>query len=144
MMGCFIYVEIFSTRGGGEGNKDYESRLAAQKNRRDFLELGIYLYFYEHIHIGQTRGSQRDGRLSWLTNGDLVYEPKCGGGGVAGSQPMSTAVHRSPNKLRRSNLIFNLWVRHILEGALARQGTASRARAAHVTPPYSALFTYAH
>jgi hypothetical protein len=28
----------------------------------------------------------------------LVYEPKCGGrgGGVAGSQPMSTAVHRSP------------------------------------------------
>jgi hypothetical protein len=32
-------------------------------------------------------------RLSWLTNSVLVYEPKCGGGvGVAGSQPMSTAV----------------------------------------------------
>ncbi len=31
------------------------------------------------------------------------------GGGVAGSQPMSTAVHRSPNKLWRSNSIFNLW-----------------------------------
>jgi hypothetical protein len=30
-------------------------------------------------------------------------------GGVAGSQPMSTAVHRSPNKLWRSNSIFNLW-----------------------------------
>ncbi len=30
----------------------------------------------------------------------IVYEPKCGGGGVAGSQPTSTAVHmRSPNKL---------------------------------------------
>jgi hypothetical protein len=29
-------------------------------------------------------------------------------GGVAGSQPMSTAVHRSPNKLRRSNSIFKL------------------------------------
>ena len=42
-------------------------------------------------------------RLSWL------YEPKCGGrGGVAGSQPMSTAEHRSPNKLWRSNSIFNL------------------------------------
>jgi hypothetical protein len=27
------------------------------------------------------------------------------GVGVAGSQPMSTAVHRSPNKLRRSNSI---------------------------------------
>jgi hypothetical protein len=31
-----------------------------------------------------------------------------GGGGVAGSQPMSTAVHRSPNKLFRSNSTFNL------------------------------------
>ncbi len=33
-----------------------------------------------------------------------------GRGGVAGSQPMSTAVHRSgsPNKLWRSNSIFNL------------------------------------
>jgi hypothetical protein len=33
-------------------------------------------------------------RLSWLTNSALVFEPKCGGrGGVAGSQPMSTAVN---------------------------------------------------
>ncbi len=31
--------------------------------------------------------------------------------GVAGSQPMSTAVHRSPNKLWRSNSIFNLCLR---------------------------------
>ncbi len=31
-----------------------------------------------------------------------------GRGGVAGSQLMSTAVHRKPNKLRRSNSIFNL------------------------------------
>ncbi len=39
--------------------------------------------------------------------------PNAGGGeGVAGSQPMSTAVHRSPNKLWRSNSIFNLWKRH--------------------------------
>jgi hypothetical protein len=47
-----------------------------------------------------------------LTNNALVYDPKCGwrgGGGVAGSQPMSTAVHRSPNKLWSSNSIFNLW-----------------------------------
>jgi hypothetical protein len=36
-----------------------------------------------------------------------------GEGGVAGSQPMSTAVHRSPNKLWRSNSIFNLWGRDI-------------------------------
>jgi hypothetical protein len=46
----------------------------------------------------------------------LVYEPKFffGGGererGVAGSRPMSAAVHRSPNKLWRSNSIFNLWI----------------------------------
>ncbi len=39
-------------------------------------------------------------RLSWLTSSALGYEPKCGGqGAVAGSQPTSTAVHRSPNKL---------------------------------------------
>jgi hypothetical protein len=40
--------------------------------------------------------------LSWLTDSALVYKPKCGGrGGVAaaGSQPMSTAVHRSLIKL---------------------------------------------
>ncbi len=37
-------------------------------------------------------------RLSWLTNSTLVHEPKCGGkgGGVAGFQPMSTAVHMEP------------------------------------------------
>jgi hypothetical protein len=32
-----------------------------------------------------------------------------GEGGIYVSQPMSTAVHRSPNKLLRSNSIFNLW-----------------------------------
>jgi hypothetical protein len=31
-------------------------------------------------------------RLSYLTNSALVFEAKCGGGGVAGSQPMSTTV----------------------------------------------------
>jgi hypothetical protein len=39
-----------------------------------------------------------------LTNSALEYEPKCGErGGIAGSQPMSTVVHRSTNKLWRSN-----------------------------------------
>ncbi len=38
--------------------------------------------------------------------------PNVGGrGGVAASQPMSTAEHRSQNKLWRSNSICNLWVR---------------------------------
>jgi hypothetical protein len=53
-------------------------------------------------------------RLSWLTNSALVCEPKCGGkGGVAGSQPMSTAAHRIPYKSLeqwRSDSMFNLWV----------------------------------
>jgi hypothetical protein len=40
------------------------------------------------------------------TWGALVHEPKCGVRGVAGSQLMSTAVHRSPNKLCRSSSIF--------------------------------------
>jgi hypothetical protein len=35
-------------------------------------------------------------RLSLLTNSALVYEPKCGGGGVAESQPTSKAVHMEP------------------------------------------------
>ncbi len=48
--------------------------------------------------VGQRVTKRR--RLSWLTDSALVYEPKLGGeGGVVGSQPMSTAVHRSPNKL---------------------------------------------
>ncbi len=35
--------------------------------------------------------------------------PNAGGEGVAGSQLMSTAVHRSPNKFWRTNCVFNLW-----------------------------------
>ncbi len=60
-------------------------------------------------------------RLSWLTNSAFVFlSPNAGGRGVvAGSQPMRTAEHRRPNKLWRSNSIFNLWhsqtnCRHIL------------------------------
>ncbi len=56
------------------------------------------------------RGLQERLRLSWLTNSALVNKPRGGErGGVAGCQPISTAVHRSPNKLWRSNSIFNLW-----------------------------------
>jgi hypothetical protein len=52
-------------------------------------------------------------RQSLPTNRALVYESKCrGGGGIAGSQPMSTAVHItwtwSPNTFWRSVSIFNL------------------------------------
>ncbi len=37
----------------------------------------------------------------------LLYAPTADA--FLGSQPMSTAVHRIPNKLWRSNSIFNLW-----------------------------------
>ncbi len=44
------------------------------------------------VHLSQCWAGRC--RLSWLINSALVFEPKCGGrGGVAGSQPMSTAVH---------------------------------------------------
>jgi hypothetical protein len=48
------------------------------------------------LHIGQrTQGVTNRCRLVWLTYSALVYDPKCegnvGGGGLQGSQPMSTA-----------------------------------------------------
>ena len=56
------------------------------------------------------RGLQRDVvYLGWPIAPSSI-SPKGGWrGGCAGSQPMSTAVHRSPNKLWRSNSIYNLW-----------------------------------
>ncbi len=67
----------------------------------------------ENLTVGQkglSQGVTKRCRLSSLTNSAVVFEPKCvGRGGVAGSQPMSTAVYKSPNKFWRSNSIFNLW-----------------------------------
>jgi hypothetical protein len=40
-------------------------------------------------------GGHKEMSSIWLTNSALVHEPKCGGR-VAGSQPMSTAVHMLP------------------------------------------------
>jgi hypothetical protein len=61
---------------------------------------------------GMSRGLQRDVVYLGLTNSALVpsyVSPNAGGGGgLRGSQPMITAVHRSPNKLRRFNSIFKL------------------------------------
>jgi hypothetical protein len=55
------------------------------------------------------RGVTKKCRLSLLTNGALVYEPKCGGGGGFRRQLYTW----SPYKLWRSNSISNLWGRHI-------------------------------
>ncbi len=50
-------------------------------------------------------------RQSWLTNSALVYEPKCGARGGVVLRGLSQWVQLctwSPNKLWRSNSIFNL------------------------------------
>jgi hypothetical protein len=62
-----------------------------------------------------TQGFTRRCRLSWLTNRTLVYESKCGGMGGGGcgvsvnEYSCSHHVTGSPNKLWRSNSIFNLY-----------------------------------
>ena len=43
-------------------------------------------------HYRTDQGVTKRCRLSWLTNSSLAYEPKWWEGGVAGPQPMSTAV----------------------------------------------------
>jgi hypothetical protein len=46
------------------------------------------------VNLNRQQGITKRCRLSWLTISALVYELKCGGWGrVAGSHPMSTAVH---------------------------------------------------
>ncbi len=57
----------------------------------------------------QLQGVTKRCRPSWLTISAILYEPKCGGK-REGSQPMSTVqlCTWSPNKLWRSNSIFNL------------------------------------
>ncbi len=58
------------------------------------------------------QGVTKRRRLSWLTNSAIVYEPKCGVGGGGGSCRVSvneySCTQESPNKLWRSNSIFNL------------------------------------
>ncbi len=47
--------------------------------------------------------------MSILADLSLAMSPNAGGEWeLQGSQPMNTAVHRSPSKLRRSNFILNL------------------------------------
>ncbi len=58
-----------------------------------FLLLLRSATFTSAIQRYKSGGYKEMCRLSLLTNSGLVYEPKCGRGGVAGSQPMSTAVH---------------------------------------------------
>jgi hypothetical protein len=48
--------------------------------------------FHIKIAIGFMQRVTKKCRLSWLTISALVHEPKSGGGGGVGSQPMSTEL----------------------------------------------------
>ncbi len=80
----------------------------------------------KYCHMGSATGLQQGVtkrcRLSWLTNSALVYEHKCGGREGAGlsANEYSCVYHVtwSPNKLCRSNSIFNLWFAARLSKAL--------------------------
>ncbi len=50
---------------------------------------------YNKAQLGVAQVVTKRCRLFRLTNRALACEPKCRGGGVAGSQPMSLAVHRA-------------------------------------------------
>jgi hypothetical protein len=59
----------------------------------------LYLYITHFLvllrRLGYNQEVTKRCRLSWLTNSDLAYEHRFGGG-AAESQPMSTAVHTEP------------------------------------------------
>ncbi len=86
--------------------------------------------FFSHEKQGVTKRC----RVSWPS----YMSPNAGGGGrgFAGSQPMSTAVHRSPNKLR-SNSIFNLWPGKI-RGVPCSSGVTARWQARGRSGPIGA------
>ncbi len=81
------------------------SKLTEQKNTKIIRKTGLS-YGMGFI---PARGLQRDVvYLGWLIEPSDMSPNAGGRGGVAGSQPMSTAVCRSLNKLWRSNHIYYL------------------------------------
>jgi hypothetical protein len=87
-------------------------RLSAYYSQPHYDSFGNWIPYTNTstIRIGVYQVVIKRRRLSWLTNSAQVYEPKYGGGGgIAGTQPTSTAVTWSPNKFSRSNSIFDLW-----------------------------------
>ncbi len=77
------------------------------------LEIRVFNCWLENPTMKQIRhqGVKKRRRLSWLTKSAFVYEPKCwgGGGGVRGLSQWVQLYTWSPNKLWRSNSIFDLW-----------------------------------
>jgi hypothetical protein len=85
------------------GPQSTHKMLEPSKNvHKDFAQ---YKRILTHLEEAINSRSHKEIRISWLTNSALVYEPKCGGGGVSAN---GTVVHMEPNKLWRANSIFNL------------------------------------
>jgi hypothetical protein len=105
---------------------DYNQQTHLHKLAPKFLEL--QLLHVTNKGVSFTQGVTKRCRLSWWPNSALVYEPKCGEGGELGvsANEYNCAHHVtwSPNKLWRSNFIFNLCVYPTTECGF--KGTVSR------------------
>ncbi len=85
---AFIYV---SRRSGGDLYQRRDGQAVGDPSR---WEQGHGHHIHLHRHFQGTQGVTNRCRLSLLTSSALVYESQCVGiGGIAGPQPMSTAVH---------------------------------------------------
>ncbi len=87
-----------------------------------FLYLNVRRFYYRRVvklktgfcerDLDQTNGLQRNVVYLGWRKAPLYMSPHTGkGGGVVGSQPISTAAHRAQIKIWRSNSIFSLWIR---------------------------------
>ncbi len=91
---------------------------------------------------GGTRGLQGYvAYLGWPKAPSYMSPNAGGGGGVAGPQLMSTAVHRSPKNLRRSNFIFSLWVEPLTPVSTDGRGVRTQRRQQLKFWPLSFLFS---
>jgi hypothetical protein len=92
-------LKMAEGRGNGglkmpEGDEESGVSLVLREGDRNLtIHLNITNPFYQ-----VSQGVIKKCRLSWLTNSAPSYMSPNAGWGVEGSQPMSTAVHRSPNK----------------------------------------------
>ncbi len=103
----FILIAISQRRGPAEtrtGDLPYGRQTAIiNELRHTLMTRGLHY----------TQGVTKRCRLSWLTNSALVYEPICGmKGELRGLRQWAQLyeLNNRPNKLWRSNSIFNLWL----------------------------------
>ncbi len=72
------------------------------------------IFFNKFITLLEVRGQgvRKRCRLSWLTNSSLVYEPKCGGGGLRGLTLIKKKIKFSSNirKFRMEQLQSHIWL----------------------------------